>query len=1454
MNRKSLVFIFLTIGILLFNTLAANATITDTFFDESWNKPYQYREIYAAGTNFLYGDIMLMRDANALSSDLAKASVALASAAYTQSDVRNALINMGFSCDDHSSYSNVSKMTLANVNIAAFTVGTKRVGDDIIYCIPIKGTSSNAEWMSNFDLGDPDSDPYHLGFKKTAERILTSLEIDFNSDGYSKDHRIIWLTGHSRGAALANLIAGWLTDREQYAYSSQIFCYTFACPSVGKTSYVNGSYTNIWNFNSSNDVVPLLPLPDWGYGRYGRTIKADLQYANNFKVQLLESTGTSYNAKLNEAAWTSILKRFCTTAAGYESRHAFLDYLAYNYLGGRNNANEFEFEAYMIDHYGLSLDSILAAANYSHSIVFGGGGAILDYVVFKPLSVAIDVYNTLKDFSDSLTDMIINFIEDIFTSRSDEIAKLEKASGITIKTEEDMERAKEIIDKKKDAQEKTKDYFQYVSDLDSINDGSFSDLLWFLAVQEGHDWKSYIAWINSRYCGYNGWANSNITSLDQLAEIQECDLSNVTSFGKNAFKNCQGLIDINIPQSIEVVGHEAFSNCINASSLYIPDTACYLSDFAFRYCSGLNSVTMPVDLSRDGVFDCPNVQSILYTAGHSGIMPNRNTPVGNVYKSCIEYSARNSLSNVIFDEGVKSISDYAFYKYEASDTSSYNVLLSVTLADSITYIGYEAFYNNQQLTINNLPASLETLGSYAFYNTAIGNFTIPPKVTKIPNYCFAYCKNITSITIPATVTDLSQGNPPFAECTGVTEITMPIELAGYNIFGCPNVGTLHYTVADTGVMPERSSSSADVNYYKNFIEYNAENALRTVIFDDGIKNISDYAFYKYDSSSDSCTILTSVTLPDSITSIGYEAFYNNTKLSFEKLPDSLETLGSRAFYNTGIGNFTIPPKVTKIPNYCFAYCKNITSITIPATVTDLSQGNPPFAECTGVTEITMPIELAGYNIFGCPNVETLHYTVADTGIMPERGSTSNTNSYQNFIEYIARNSLKTVIFDNGVKNISDYTFYKWNSSSTDSYSVLTSVTLPDSITSIGYEAFYNNTKLSFEKLPDSLETLGSYAFYNTAIGNFTIPPKVTKIPNYCFAHCKNITSITIPATVTDLSQGNPPFAECTGVTEITMPIELAGYNIFGCPNVETIHYTVADTGIMPERGSKSNINGYQYFIEYIARNSLKTVIFDDGVKNISDYTFYKWDSSSTDSYSVLTSVRLPDSITSIGFEAFYNNTKLSINGLPRSLTSLASYSFYNTGISFTQLPDGLTTIPSNCFYNCKNLTQLVVPSSIEEIQDCAFYATGLKKIIFHGGKPTLASNAFSGVPQAEAYYSSNLEGWAEGSLPTFTNCVTWIAEGQTVYTQFVLPAMLNTVEEEAFCGIAAQEIILPEGIMTVKSRAFADCPELLRISLPASLRNIASDAFDPGLLLLVPAGSQAETYAIEHDMLYIIQN
>ncbi|MBE6574232.1 MAG: hypothetical protein E7652_07555 [Ruminococcaceae bacterium] len=175
------------------------------------------------------------------------------------------------------------------------------------------------------------------------------------------------------------------------------------------------------------------------------------------------------------------------------------------------------------------------------------------------------------------------------------------------------------------------------------------------------------------------------------------------------------------------------------------------------------------------------------------------------------------IEEIVVEEGVTSIGDYAFYYYSLGDYAFYSCdsLTSVTIPDSVTSIGDHAFYSCTSLTSVTIPDSVTSIGDQAFSNCEnLTSVAIPDSVTSIGNDAFSYCDSLTSVTIPDSVTSI--GDEVFSSCDSLTSVTIP----------------------------------------------------------DSVTSIGDFAFSW-------CTSLTSVTIPDSVTSIGYGAFFLCDSLTIE---------------------------------------------------------------------------------------------------------------------------------------------------------------------------------------------------------------------------------------------------------------------------------------------------------------------------------------------------------------------------------------------------------------------------------------------------------------------------------------------------------------------------------------------------------------------------------------------
>ena len=275
---------------------------------------------------------------------------------------------------------------------------------------------------------------------------------------------------------------------------------------------------------------------------------------------------------------------------------------------------------------------------------------------------------------------------------------------------------------------------------------------------------------------------------------------------------------------------------------------------------------------------------------------------------------------------------------------------------------------------------------------------------------------------------------------------------------------------------------------------------------------------------DSCSGLTSVCIPSTVTTIGDYAFQGCRGLTSVTLPNGLTNIGNDAFWRcSGLISFTIPESVTSIGSGAFMECSSLTSIDIPNGVTAISRTT--FKGCSSLTSITIPE----------------HVTSIGSGAFMECSS------------------LTSVDIPNGVTTIGSYAFQLCSG--------LTSISIPERVTSIGTYAFQLCSGLTSVTIPNSVISIGNQAFSgcsglttiiveeentkydsrnncnaiietatNTLLvgcQNTIIPSSVTSIGVWAFWRCSNLTSITIPSSVTSI--GNEAFV-CGNLTSVTVNI------------------------------------------------------------------------------------------------------------------------------------------------------------------------------------------------------------------------------------------------------------------------------------------------------------------------------
>ena len=335
---------------------------------------------------------------------------------------------------------------------------------------------------------------------------------------------------------------------------------------------------------------------------------------------------------------------------------------------------------------------------------------------------------------------------------------------------------------------------------------------------------------------------------------------------------------------------------------------------------------------------------------------------------------------------------------------------------------------------------------------------------------------------------------PVMAATGTTDDGLKYAIAGGKVTVIGYTGT-----ATEVVIPSSIEGYPVTKIGSNAFEYCT---FKSITIPDSVTSIGEYAFYD-------CSSLTSIIIPDSVTSIGDYAFSRCDSLTSVTIPDSVTKIGGFAFFGcTSLTSITIPDSVTSIGDRAFGWCTSLTSITIPDSVTSIGSG--AFSDCTSLTSVTIPDSvtwIGDYAFDYCSYLQSVYIT--DIGAWCEivfSNYASNPLYYADNL-YLNGELVTELVIPDSVTWIGNYAFRYCSS--------LASITIPDSVTRIGNRAFQYCTSLTSITIPDSVTKIGDYAFYGcTSLTSVTIPDSVTWIGDYVFYGCESLESVTLPVSVT----------------------------------------------------------------------------------------------------------------------------------------------------------------------------------------------------------------------------------------------------------------------------------------------------------------------------------------------------
>ena len=506
---------------------------------------------------------------------------------------------------------------------------------------------------------------------------------------------------------------------------------------------------------------------------------------------------------------------------------------------------------------------------------------------------------------------------------------------------------------------------------------------------------------------------------------------------------------------------------------------------------------------------------------------------------------------ITFDGDVTMIGDKAFYNC--------NKLNTITLPQGVTEIGEGAFSKCSSLTSVTIPDSVTEIGNEAFYYCSVTSVNIPDSVTTIGDSAFSSCYSLTSVTIGDGVTTI--GNGAFRDCRSLTSVNIPDSVT--TIGG----GAFKYCRSLKEFTGKFAEDNGRILVVDGVLTAFAPAGITEYTIPNSVTSIGEGAF-------NGCDSLTSVNIPDSVTEIGYAAFAGCKSLTSVNIPDSVTEIGEEAFYECySLTSVNIPNSVTTIGYKAFEYCKSLKNVycyaTIPPSLDSYSyafSGNASgrriyvYDECVELyksvwSDYKDSIVSNGQN---CPETTTIQYTTND-------GNTI-TSSKLPIISNIYENGVGTLVVVGKISQIPNYAFEKCDS--------LTSVNIPDSVTSIGYYAFYRCSSLTSVNIPDSVTTIGICAFQS----------------------CDSLTSVNIPDSVTTI--GNGAFGNCTSLKEFTGKFAtedgrslIMDNTIIAYANASGTTYTILDS--VTEIGSSA----------FYGCRSLKSVTIGDSVTTIGGGAF-----------------------------------------------------------------------------------------------------------------------------------------------------------------------------------------------------------------------------------------------------------
>ena len=647
-------------------------------------------------------------------------------------------------------------------------------------------------------------------------------------------------------------------------------------------------------------------------------------------------------------------------------------------------------------------------------------------------------------------------------------------------------------------------------------------------------------------------------------------------------------------------------------------------------------------------------------------------------------------------------------------------------------------------------------------------------------------------------------------------------------------------------------------------------SITSLIINEGVTSIGDYAFYPYDKTS----ALSSIVIPNSVTRIGERAFSGCGFLSSVTIHNGITSIGTEAFSACrSLTSITIPNSVTYMGQYVFSGCTGLTSITIDNNRIE----SYSFAYCSNLKSVYIGSSLSwigDYAFYNCSQLEDLYIeTATPSGL----SSTAFNNSSSNIIVYVPQSSvtayqnairwrnftivggsgtcgtnltwtlrnhiltisgsgamanwtsdnrapwpsqyITSVVINSGITSIGDWAF--------DNCRKLSLISIPNSVTSIGDDAFFTCDSLKTISIPNSVTSIGHQAFSCSGLRSIKIPDSVTTLGSWAFQYCYYLSTVTIGNGVTDINELT--FSSCSTLSSITIGngvTNIHGQAFRHCPLLKSI--------VIPDNVASI---GWEAFDDC---SRLNTITLGSGVTNL-EIAFTNC-SALSDIFCYTNPAELTWIWPSYGFKdnkatichvydaeawltAFPDANVTFVGDL--SVTGLCGNNvtwYFNTGtgaltISGTGEMDNLTVWTDEPWYSQRSsITSVVINSGVKSIGSFAFsQCSNFSSISIPNTVKSIGNSAFSNCSGLNSI--------------TIGNGVTSIGQGAfsacTSLSTLYIPDNVTSIGGNSFLsGSGIKSVTIGNGVTTIKSYTFAGCSNLTSVIIGSGVTSIGHNAFD----------------------------